>query len=61
MTLTYPVLTSIVADDEVHMGPKLERTEQIVTHEILDSDAFNEADVSLKIHAANIRHPLMSC
>lgn len=60
MTFRNPVLTSIVANDEVHIGPKLERTEQIVTHEILESDAFNEADVSLEIHTEDILHLLMS-
>ncbi len=35
MTFRNPVLTSIVADDEIHIGPKLERAEQMVTHEIL--------------------------
>lgn len=53
MTLTDPVLTSIVANDEIHIGPKLERTEQMVTHEILQSDALNEANISLEIHTEN--------
>lgn len=44
------VLTSIVANDEIHIGPKLKRAQQMVTHEILQSDAFNDADVSLKIN-----------
>lgn len=42
------VLTSIVANDKIHIGPKLERTEQVVTHEIFQSDAFNDADIPLK-------------
>lgn len=35
MTSRNQVLTSIVADDEIHIGPKLERAEQVVAHEIL--------------------------
>lgn len=30
----------------------MERAEQIVTHEILQGDAFNEADVSLEMHTS---------
>lgn len=54
------VLTSIIADEEIHIGPKLERAEQMVTHEILQSDAFNEANISLEIHADDNIQPLMS-
>lgn len=53
-------LTSIVAHDEIHIGPKLERAKQMVTHEILQSDAFNEANIALEIHAEDNIQPLMS-
>lgn len=53
-------LTSVVAHNEIHIGPKLERAEQMVTHEILQSDALDEADVSLETHAGNNNHLLMS-
>lgn len=42
------VLTSIVADDEIHIGPKVEGTEEVVTHEIPEGNALNESDVPLK-------------
>lgn len=51
MTFRDLVLTSIVAYDEIHIWSELERTKRIVTHEILQSDALDEADISLKIHA----------
>lgn len=51
MTFRNPVLTPVVADDEVHVGPELERAEQMVAHEVLQSDALDEADISLKRHA----------
>lgn len=35
LTFRDPVLTSIVPDDEIHIGPELERTEQMMTHEVL--------------------------
>lgn len=45
-------LTSIVANNEVHIGPELEWTEQMVTHEILYGDAFDNSNISqtLKIN-----------
>lgn len=60
MIFRNPVLTSIVANDKIHIGPKLERTEQMVTHEILESDTLNDANISLKIHVANNIQLLMS-
>lgn len=50
MSCTDAVLTSIVANDEIHIRPKVERTEEVVTHEILEGDALNEADVTLETH-----------
>ena len=57
--MTSPALTSIVANDEIHIRPKLEGTQRVVTHEILQDDAFDEADVSLRVHAKN-KHLLES-
>lgn len=51
LTFRWMVLTSIVTNDEIHIGPKLKRTQQVVTHEILQSDAFDDANISLRINA----------
>lgn len=54
-------LTAVVANDEVDIRPKVERAEEMVTHEILQRDAFNQADVSLRTHTQDDIQPKTSC
>lgn len=46
-------LTSIVANYEIHIWAKLERTKRMMAHEILQTDAFNESNVALRTQAGN--------
>lgn len=54
-------LTAVVAYDEIDIRPKVERAEEMVTHEILQRDAFNQADISLRTHTEDNIQPITSC